>query len=89
MVSTRQVNHRKGHAPAAVLRFLTGFVQTRSGYFEVSGDVQSRLQSNLSADVQSRLTLSADVQSRLYDKLVHDTATSSDVTPAGQGCALG
>ena len=88
MVSTRPVNHRKGHAPAAVLRFLTGFVQTRSG-FEVSGDVQSRLQSNLGADVQSRLTLSADVQSRLYDKLVHDTATSSDVTPAGQGCALG
>ena len=78
MVSTRQVNHRKGHAPAAVLRFLTGFVQTRSGYFEVSGDVQSRLQSNLGADVQSR---------HLDDELVPDatSATSSDVTPRGAG----
>ena len=79
MVSTRQVNHRKGHAPAAVLRFLTGFVQTRSG-FEVSGDVQSRLQSNLGADVQSRLL-----------ELVPDAtdATSSDVTPRGVGVCFG
>ena len=70
----------EGHAPAAGLRFFTGFVQTRFGfYFDSGGDVQSRLQSNLSADVQSRH----------YDELVHDTATSSDVTPAGQGCALG
>ena len=78
MVSTRQVNHRKGHAPAAVLRFLTGFVQTRSGYFDSGGDVQSRLQSNLSADVQSRHS---------DDELVHDatSATSSDVTPRGAG----
>ena len=78
MVSTRQVNHQKGHAPAADLRFLTGFVQTRFGYFEVSGDVQSRLQSHLGADVQSR---------HLDDELVHDatSATSSDVTPRGAG----
>ena len=77
MVSTRQVNHRKGHAPAAVLRFFTGFVHTRSGYFEVGG-VQSRLQSNLGADVQSR---------HLDDELVPDatSATSSDVTPRGAG----
>ena len=79
MVSTRPVNHRKGHAPAAVLRFLTGFVQIRSG-FEVSGDVQSRLQSDLGADVQSRLL-----------ELVPDAtnATSSDVTPRGAGVCFG
>ena len=76
MVSTRQVNHRKGHAPAAVLRFLTGFVQNRYGYFKVSGDVQSRHQSG--ADAQSRHT---------DDELVPDatSATSSDVTPRGAG----
>ena len=77
MVTTRQVNHRKEHAPAAVLRFLIGFVQIRSG-FEVSGDVQSRLQSNAGADAQSR---------HLDDELVPDatSATSSDVTPRGAG----
>ena len=77
MVSTRQVNHRKEHAPAAVWRVFTGFVHTRSGYFEVGG-VQSRLQSNHGADVQSR---------HLDDELVPDatSATSSDVTPRGAG----
>ena len=63
------------------MRFLTGFVQTRSG-FEVSGDVQSRFQSNLGADVQSR---------HLDDELVPDatSATSSDVTPRGAGVCFG
>ena len=81
MVSTRLVNHQKDTHLQQVYDFYAGFVQDRAFgfYFDSGGDVQSRLQSNLSADVQSRH----------YDELVHDTATSSDVTPSGQGCALG
>ena len=83
MVSTRLVNHQKDTHLQQVYDFYAGFVQTaRFGYFDSGGDVQSRLQSNLSADVQSRHS---------DDELVHDatSATSSDVTPRGAGVCFG
>ena len=81
MVSTRQVNHQKDTHLQQVYDFSPVSSRPGFGYFDSGGDVQSRLQSNLSADVQSRH----------YDELVHDatSATSSDVTPRGAGVCFG